>query len=60
MDIFEQTKQFINMAVRRYYYKAIEAGAVVTDVEYVGAHLYKVNVGNMNLTYMGTVEVLQD
>ena len=56
MDLFEQTKLFIEGSVKRFYYKAIELGAPVSSVEYMGANIYKISVGNMELVYMGTVD----
>lgn len=55
MSLIEETKNFIDKAVRRFYYKAIETGAEVSEIAYIGANLYKISVGNMELTYMGTV-----
>ncbi|QUH21832.1 hypothetical protein [Alkaliphilus sp. B6464] len=56
MDLFECTKISIEKEVKRFYYKAIESGAVVSKIEYIGANMYKVSVGKMELTYMGTVD----
>lgn len=56
MTMQEETKQFIDKSVRRFYYKALEAGAEVSEIEYLGLHMYKVFVGKMELTYMGTVD----
>lgn len=56
MTLEEQTKQFIDSSVRRFYYKAVESGASVSEIEYLGANMYKINIGNMELVYLGTVE----
>lgn len=55
MALVEETKNFINKSVRNFYYKAIETGAEVSEIDYIGANMYKINVGTMELTYMGTV-----
>ncbi|QUH21447.1 hypothetical protein [Alkaliphilus sp. B6464] len=56
MNLSDETKLFIERSVKRFYVKAIEAGAVISPVTDIGMNLYKVSVGNMELTYMGTVE----
>jgi len=56
MNLADETKQFIDKSVRRFYYKAIESGASVSTVESIGMHLYKISVGKLELTYMGTVD----
>lgn len=56
MNLFEQTKLFIEISVKRFYYKAIELGAKYQKAEHIGANVYVVTIGNMELTYMGTVD----
>lgn len=60
MDLQEETKQFINKSVKRFYSKAIENGAIVSEIEYVGTNLYKLSVGKLELTYMGKVNGTAD
>lgn len=56
MSLEDETKQYIDKSVRRFYYKAIENGTKVSEIEYLGLHTYKVSVGKMELTYMGTAD----
>lgn len=56
MNLYDETKLYIYKSVRRFYSKAIEAGAIISEVESLGANMYKVSVGKLELTYMGTVE----
>lgn len=56
MNLQEETKQFIDKSVRRFYSKPIEKGAIVSAIEYVGVNVYKLNVGKLELTYMGKVD----
>lgn len=56
MSLQDDTKLYIEKVVRRFYYKAIENGAKVSEIEYIGLHMYKVSVGKMELTYMGNVD----
>lgn len=55
MSLQENTIRYIESHVNRFYAKAIEHGAKVSDVTYKGAHLYTLMLGNCELTYMGTV-----
>lgn len=55
MTLFYQTKKYIEFVVRDYYAKAIECGASVSEVEHLGANMYRVSVGKLELTYIGKV-----
>ncbi|MGL4338412.1 MAG: hypothetical protein ACRCST_16125 [Turicibacter sp.] len=55
MSLHDNTICYIENHVNRFYAKAIEHGAVVSDVIYKGANLYTLMLGNCELTYMGTV-----
>lgn len=56
MSLQDDTIRYIKSHVNRFYAKAIEHGAEVSDVTYKGMHLYTLMLGNCELTYMGTVD----
>jgi hypothetical protein len=56
MSLEEETKLYINIAVKHYYTKAIEYGAKVSEIQYVGTNVYKIKVGKMELAYIGTAD----
>lgn len=56
MSLEEKTKRYIRIITEKYYYKALEMGYMFSEVKSIGPHLYKINIGNMELTYMGTAE----
>lgn len=56
MSLEEKTKLYIKAVTEKYYYKALEVGYKFSEVKTIGPHLYRLNIGNMTLTYMGTAE----
>lgn len=56
MALFEKTKKYIDFKVRKFYSKAIEHGASMSEVKYLGLNMYKVSVGKLELTYMGKID----
>lgn len=56
MTLEEQTKLSIENYIKDYYYKAIEQGATLSEIETIGPNTYRCSLGKMEMIYIGTVE----
>lgn len=56
MNLQDKTIKFILNDVHRFYFKAIQNGVSVSAVTAKACNLYTLNLGNAELTYLGTAD----
>lgn len=56
MTLEEQAKLYIENYIKDYYYKALEHGALLSEIEETGPNMYKCTLGKMKMLYIGTAD----
>lgn len=56
MTLEQQTKLSIENYIKDYYYKALDHGAILSEIESTGVNTYKCTLGKMEMFFIGTAD----